>query len=222
MNTYKIVEKFISINGEGLMAGLPACFIRLAGCNLNCSYCDTAWANRPDVVYKEETAEEICSFVRESGLKAVTLTGGEPLMAPGIKELIAALCSLDDIRVEIETNGSVDIAPFVDTGDNLVFTLDYKLAGSGMEEYMLTSNYEYLTMKDAVKFVCSDKADIARTKEIAERYSLYDRTNVLISTVFNGIDKRDVVDYMITHKMNRARLQLQLHKYIWEPEKRGV
>ena len=222
MNTYKVVEKFISINGEGLMAGYPACFIRLAGCNLNCSYCDTAWANRPDTVYRTETAEEICDFVRESGITAVTLTGGEPLLAPSVDELLRALSAIEGVRVEIETNGSVDISPFVDIGSNICFTLDYKLKGSGMEKHMLTANYEYLTKRDVVKFVCSDLTDLDRTREIAEEYGLYDKTNVLISTVFNKLDKREVVDYLIRHKMNKARLQLQLHKYIWDPEKRGV
>ena len=222
MKKYNIVEKFISINGEGLMAGLPACFVRLAGCNLNCSYCDTAWANKPDVQYKSETAEEICSFVKASGVEAVTLTGGEPLLAPGIEELIGALASIDGMRVEIETNGAVDISPFTDIGANVCFTLDYKLPGSGMEEHMLTSNYEYLTKMDAVKFVCSDMVDLERAGQISAEYGLYDKTNVLISTVFNGLDKREVVDYLIRHKMSKARLQLQLHKYIWEPDKRGV
>ncbi|MBR4515438.1 MAG: putative 7-carboxy-7-deazaguanine synthase QueE [Lachnospiraceae bacterium] len=222
MKKYNIVEKFISINGEGLMAGAPACFVRLAGCNLNCNYCDTAWANKPDVKYKSETVDEICSFVKASGVETVTLTGGEPLLAHGIEELIGALASIDDMRVEIETNGAVDISPFIGIGDNVCFTLDYKLPGSGMEEHMLTSNYAYLTKKDAVKFVCSDMADLERTRLIAEEFGLYDKTNVLISTVFNGLDKREVVDYLIRHKMSKARLQLQLHKYIWNPDERGV
>ena len=110
---YKVVETFISINGEGQHAGELALFIRFAGCNLNCNYCDTRWANQPDVVYQEMTETEIKALVADSGVRNVTLTGGEPLLQPGMYQLLETVGSLTDIRIEIETNGSVDIGPYM-------------------------------------------------------------------------------------------------------------
>ena len=107
----KVVEKFISINGEGRRAGELAVFIRFKGCNLNCSYCDTKWANEPACDYEELSPDKICEYVSETGIKNVTLTGGEPLLQKDIRSLVEKLLNKSDIRVEIETNGAVDIAP---------------------------------------------------------------------------------------------------------------
>ena len=104
MSTYQVVEKFVSINGEGRRAGELAAFIRFKGCNLQCSYCDTSWANEPGCESERLTEEEILSWIRETGVKNVTLTGGEPLLRKGMEELIEAILEDPSRRVEIETN----------------------------------------------------------------------------------------------------------------------
>jgi 7-carboxy-7-deazaguanine synthase len=227
MDKYKVVEKFVSINGEGKRAGELACFIRFAGCNLNCSYCDTHWANEPEVAFELLDTDEIIDFINESGALNVTLTGGEPLLQgeDKIKFLINEILNRPDSRaerIEIETNGAVSIRPFTDYDSRVSLTMDYKLPGSGMEEYMLIENFGYLRKNDTVKFVISDEKDMARAAEIVKEYRLDERFTVYFSTAFSRIKPADVVAYMIEHKLNRVKLQLQLHKYIWEPDKRGV
>lgn len=106
---FKVVEKFISVNGEGLKAGELAVFIRFAGCNLNCSYCDTMWANEHDVEYELMNEYEIYEYIKGTGIRNVTLTGGEPLLQKGLEALLEILFDDKDIEVEIETNGSIDL-----------------------------------------------------------------------------------------------------------------
>ncbi|MBO4946757.1 MAG: putative 7-carboxy-7-deazaguanine synthase QueE [Lachnospiraceae bacterium] len=219
---YKVVETFISINGEGQHAGELALFIRFAGCNLNCNYCDTRWANQPDVVYQEMTETEIKALVADSGVRNVTLTGGEPLLQPGMYQLLEIVGSLPYIRIEIETNGSVDIGPYMTLIRRPAFTLDYKLPGSGMEAGMNTENYRYLTKEDTVKFVISDKADLTRARKIIEQYQLEGRCGIYYSPVFGRIRPAEIVDDMIEHRLNGVHMQLQMHKFIWDPEQRGV
>ena len=222
MAVFNVVEKFVSINGEGQHAGELAVFVRLRGCNLKCSYCDTRWACTEDAKADEMTEAEIVSYVISTGVKRVTLTGGEPLLADNAIDLLEAFAAHKDIFVEIETNGSVDIHPFAEIDNPPAFTLDYKLKGSGMEDRMLTDNFKYLKSKDTVKFVCSDVSELDRVCEIVDKYRIYDKCTALISPVFGRIEPADMVDYLITHKRNDIRLQLQLHKFIWDPNKRGV
>ena len=125
---YKVAEKFVSINGEGTHSGQLAVFIRFCGCNLKCSFCDTTWVNEEDVPYEEMSLEEICEYIKETGIHNVTLTGGEPLKQPGIRLLIDCILAMG-MYVEIETNGSVDLSRFKSKAS---FTMDYKLPGSGM------------------------------------------------------------------------------------------
>lgn len=226
MDKFKVVEKFVSINGEGKRAGELACFIRFAGCNLNCSYCDTHWANEPEAAFELLGADEIIDFINESGALNVTLTGGEPMLQGEgkIMELVSGICSMTGCRIEIETNGAADLLMFsvTDYGKRVSITMDYKLPGSGMEEYMLLENFKYLRKNDTVKFVISDENDMERAAEIVKEYRLDERFTVFFSTAFSRMKPADVVAYMIEHKLNKVKLQLQLHKYIWEPDKRGV
>lgn len=222
MATYRVVEKFISINGEGTRAGQLAVFIRFAGCNLDCNYCDTKWANEPDAQYTEMTEFEIYDYIKSTGVKNVTLTGGEPLLRESIDKLLRILSSDKTIRVEIETNGSVGLAPFREISENISFTVDYKLPGSGMESMMDCENYEELTMSDTVKFVVSHGDDLQKAKDIIEEYKLTEQCNVYISPVFGRINPQEIVEFMIEKHMNDVNLQLQLHKIIWDPEKKGV
>ena len=139
MYRYNIAEKFVSINGEGRKAGQPAVFIRFKGCNLNCSYCDTFWANSDNCPAEMMTANDILVYIQKTGISNVTLTGGEPLIQTGIYELIDLLCQ-NGLDVEIETNGSKDISPFRQMKIMPSFTLDYKLPSSGMERFMEMKN----------------------------------------------------------------------------------
>ena len=222
MAVFNVVEKFVSINGEGQHAGELAVFIRLRGCNLACSYCDTRWACTADAPAEVMTEDEIISYVKSTGVRRVTLTGGEPLMAKDIQVLLEAFSKEKNILVEIETNGSISIEKFAGISNPPAFTLDYKLAGSGMEEKMDLSNFKYLQSKDTVKFVCSDVSELDKVCSIVDEYSLSDKCTVLISPVFGRIEPADMVDYLIEHKRNDIRLQFQLHKFIWDPNKRGV
>ncbi len=222
MNKYKIVEHFISINGEGSRLGELSCFIRFQGCNLSCSYCDTSWANRQDADFIEMTGEEIRQMVNSSGIRNVTLTGGEPLLQPGIGELLNLLCSDSGRNVEIETNGSRDISEFADLPERPAFTLDYKLPSSGMEVMMLISNFQYLESCDTVKFVAGSRQDLQRALTIIDTYRLTQKCAVHISPVFGKIDPAEIVDFMKENKMNGSALRLQMHKIIWNPNQRGV
>lgn len=222
MNKYKVVEKFVSINGEAKAAGELACFIRFQGCNLNCSYCDTKWANNKDAKYELMNADEIYEYIKKTGVKNVTLTGGEPLIQEGIYELIKLLASDNSLRIEIETNGSVDLAKFINIEGNVTFTMDYKSPASNMEAFMNLDNMKLLRKNDSVKFVVSDLNDLNVAKKIIEKFNLDNRVTVFLSSCFREIEPEDIVNYMIDNNMNKVKLQLQMHKYIWEPDRKGV
>ena len=220
---YKVAEWFVSINGEGTRAGELAVFVRLCGCNLRCSYCDTMWANTMDAPHTEMTAEEIRRIILETGVRNVTLTGGEPLLHPHAKELLLCLLKDDKLSVEIETNGSVCIGVFLGSAYRPLFTLDYKLPSSGMEEQMcFEENLPFLEKTDTIKFVAGSEADLIRAAELIEKHDLCSRCNVYFSPVFGKIEPADIVEFMKQKNMNGARLQLQLHKFIWDPMAKGV
>lgn len=216
-----VIESFVSINGEGTRAGELAVFVRFRGCNLRCSYCDTLYANEPDAPCVEQTPEEVYAYIQSTGVTNVTLTGGEPLLEPEINDLLALLLADDHLSVEIETNGAVDLAPFC--GDRRpLFTMDYKLPSSGCERAMKVENFELLQPQDTVKFVSGSRADLERALEIIQAYHLLDRCHVYFSPVFGAIEPVEIVNFLTEHRLNRARLQLQMHKFIWDPMKRGV
>ena len=223
MAEFKVAEKFVSINGEGRLAGQLSVFIRLAGCNLDCGYCDTKWANVPGAFHTSETENEIYSYILGTGICNVTITGGEPLAHENIGALLAVLTADASLHIEIETNGSVDISPFIlafSEQNRPSFTLDYKL--NEMERYMNTANFSLLERNDAVKFVVGTQADLGRAKEILFKYDLLNKCAVYFSPVFGEIEPREIVEFMKSEKLNNVNMQLQLHKYIWEPQARGV
>ena len=215
----QVIEKFTSINGEGLKQGELAVFIRFAGCNLRCSYCDTRYSFE-NPVYKDESVEEIMDYVRRANVKNITITGGEPLLQKDINELLEKLTN-EGYNVEIETNGSIGIKDFINNS-NISYTLDYKLPVSLMEKHMDIENYKYITKKDSVKFVCGSDLDLKRTKEIIDKYDLISKTNCIISPVFNMIKLESIVDFMKDNNLNNLKMQIQIHKVIWDPNERGV
>jgi 7-carboxy-7-deazaguanine synthase len=219
---YKVVEKFISINGEGKRSGELAIFIRFAGCNLNCSYCDTTWANEKNAPYELMSSEDIYNYIKSTKVKNITLTGGEPLLQEGIVELLEILASDDNLRVEIETNGSVLLENFSKLSNPPSFTMDYKLPSSNMERHMKLDNFKYLSAKDTVKFVSGSKKDLEKAKGLINSYKLTEKTTVYISPVFGQISLDSIVEFLKENIMNDVKLQIQLHKIIWDPTERGV
>lgn len=220
MDTYQLAEHFISINGEGRCAGELALFLRFAGCNLRCDWCDTAWACGKDAPHEAVSLQrlaEIAADAKAHGVRNVTLTGGEPLLQENIAAAMEQLCKMG-LRTEIETNGAVSLAPYLETG--AVFTMDYKLPSSRMEQQMCTENFALLRECDCVKFVCGSREDVFRAKEIAAQYA--PPCPLYLSPVFGRIDPAEMVEIMKTEQMGAFRLQLQLHKFIWDPMARGV
>lgn len=222
MEKYKVVEIFESINGEGRKAGQLAIFVRFQKCNLNCSYCDTRWANSEDSPYISMSTDEIYKRILESGITNVTLTGGEPLLQNNIVELLEKLSENQDLKVEIETNGSVNLEKFSKLTNPPSFTMDYKLPSSLMEERMNLENFKYLTEKDTVKFVSGSIEDLEKARYIIEKYSLIGKCGVYISPVFDKIELSEIVEFMKKYKLNGVNFQLQIHKVIWDPESKGV
>lgn len=222
MAQYKVVEKFVSINGEGTRAGQLAAFIRFQGCNLKCSYCDTYWANEDSCKYDLLSEHDIVNYILSTGIKNVTLTGGEPLMQENITSLLLALSEYSDLNVEIETNGSIlfDFISYLPKRPSI--TMDYKLPFSEMEFRMCYRNMNYLIKTDTVKFVVGNIEDLDHTREIIEKWDLCNKCNVYISPVFTQIAPEDIVEYMKQYKMNGVNFQLQMHKFIWDPNERGV
>ncbi|MFK4784648.1 putative 7-carboxy-7-deazaguanine synthase QueE [Fusobacterium sp. MFO224] len=223
---YKIAEKFVSINGEGPKAGELAIFIRFTKCNLNCSYCDTKWANSFDAPYEIETEETLVNYIRKENIKNITITGGEPLLQKDLKFLIDSILKIKDIEIEIETNGSVDIEKLVnyrrETNGKISFTIDYKSPSSNMEEYMHLNNYNLIDERDSIKFVVGDRKDLTCGKEVIKRFNLINKCKIYFSPIFNLIKPEEIVRFLIEENLNDVKLQLQLHKYIWDPNKKGV
>lgn len=209
-NELSVNEIFFSIDGEGKRAGSLAAFIRLAGCNLRCSYCDTMYAFTGGTPMR---AEEIAEAVE--GWKNVTVTGGEPLC----QDIHALLQRLREHEVNIETNGSVDVTPY-HAYPWVFFTLDYKCPSSGMESSMREKNFQTLRPQDVLKFVVGDMEDLRTAQRVCEKYE--PNCLVYLSPVFGKIEAKEIVEYMKSAQYKNWRLQLQLHKYIWPPDARGV
>ncbi len=218
---YPVAEKFVSINGEGRRAGELAVFIRFRKCNLSCSYCDTQWANSDNCTAEMLTADDILNYVNEEGVTNVTLTGGEPLLQEHIEILIEKLMKSNH-NVEIETNGSISIEKLSQSEYRPDFTLDYKLPSSNMENFMITENYNYLSGNDTVKFVAGSISDLEKATEIIEKFTLTEKCAVYFSAVFGKISPAEIVEFLKEKKLNNVRLQLQLHKFIWSPDRKGV
>jgi 7-carboxy-7-deazaguanine synthase len=209
-----VCETFTSLLGESTLAGLPAFFIRLAGCNLRCRYCDTTYA------YEGGELRSVISLVeaaRGSGVRLVLVTGGEPLLQAGTGPLLDKLLDAG-LEVLLETNGSLPIKGIDARVRRIV---DLKCPGSGMSERTRWENLEILTPRDEVKFVITDQDDFTWALDVAKRYSLTDRLPVLISPVFGALAVSEVVAWMVASG-RPLRLNLQLHKYMWGPEVRGV
>ena len=220
----KVNETFVSINGEGPRSGQLATFVRFAGCNLNCSYCDTSYStDLKTAQFEDMSVEEVFGIVVSTGIKNVVLTGGEPLTQPRDEmfHLIEKLIS-EGFQVDIETNGAVALPTGLLGVSGLCFIMDYKLPSSGMEIKMVLNNFMLLTRYDMVKFVCGSERDLEKAFEIIEQYNLDKLVKVYLSPVFGQIEPATIVEKLKEKKMNGPAVQLQIHKIIWDPEMRGV
>ncbi len=210
MNDKLIVnEIFDSIDGEGKTAGQLATFIRLCGCNLRCSYCDTTYA------FTEGKEMAVADIVRRVSYPHVTLTGGEPLC----QDIGGLLQALKDRSVNIETNGSMDITPYF-AYPHVWFTVDYKSLSSQMADHMLAKNFSALRPQDVLKFVVGSEDDLQQAWEVCCTYR--PACPIYVGPVYGQIEAAQIVDFMKAHQLTSWKLQLQLHKYIWDPNQRGV
>jgi 7-carboxy-7-deazaguanine synthase len=209
-----VCETFTSLLGESTLAGLPAFFIRLTGCNLRCRYCDTPYA------YEGGDIRSVASLVaqaRGAPSRLVLITGGEPLLQASTAALVDRLLAAG-LEVMLETNGSL---PLEGIDPRVRRIVDVKCPGSGMSGHNRWANLEILTPRDEVKFVIAHEEDFTWAVEVAERYRLPSRLPVLISPVFGAVDLPRVAAWIVNCGLP-LRLNLQLHKYIWGPEVRGV
>ena len=218
----KVVEIFKSIDGEGKRAGLPTTFVRLYGCNLRCSYCDTKYSYDDNSSVMNMTPYDILERVKMFGVKSVTVTGGEPLIHKDINILLDLLIT-EGFNINIETNGAVDLLSFIEnfafahSSGQLFFTMDYKCPSSGCEKDMILSNIKLLRPLDVLKFVVGTDEDLGRAKSISK----YCNAQVYVSPVFDEIELQEMTNYVIDN-MPDAKVQLQLHKIIWDKNERGV
>jgi 7-carboxy-7-deazaguanine synthase len=214
MTTLTINEIFHSIQGESTHAGRPCVFVRLAFCSLRCTWCDTTYAFDEG---ERMPVDVIIERVRSYGCPLVEITGGEPLAQPEVHGLMQRLCD-EGFEVLLETGGSIDIAP-VDARVKRI--VDLKCPGSGMEHRNLLTNIAHLRSDDEVKFVVSDRADFDWAAAMIHTHKLECRCTVLMSPVFGRLEPVDLAGWILTSGLP-VRMQLQLHKHIWEPATRGV
>lgn len=210
----RLTEIFHSIQGESSYAGQPCVFIRLTGCPLRCTWCDTDYAFYGG---KDCSIDDILATVQTYGCPLVEVTGGEPLAQPESLLLMARLCDAG-YTVLLETSGSIDITP-VDPRVHVI--LDVKCPESGMTDRMHWPNLAALTAKDEAKFVLASRADYDWAREILARHDLGSRCPVLFSPVFGSLDLRPLAEWILADRLP-VRFQLQMHKYIWAPDMRGV
>jgi 7-carboxy-7-deazaguanine synthase len=210
----RVCEIFAGIQGESTYAGLPCVFVRLTGCNLRCAYCDTTYAYEEGA---EMTGDEVIDHVRGYGLRLVEITGGEPLLQADAKPLAGRLLDLG-YKVLIETNGSVDIGGM---DCRAVVVMDVKTPGSGVSDSVRKENFGLLKKTDELKFVITDRADYEWAVDMIGRYGLTGKCVVLFSPAFGTLPAEEVCKWTIEDRLD-ARINLQLHKYIYGPYRRGV
>lgn len=210
----KLSEIFKSIQGESSYGGRPCTFIRLAECNLRCSYCDTGYAYETSF---ELTVEEILAKVAALGCPLVEITGGEPLLQEDVYPLMVKLLERG-YQVLLETNGTVSLAK---VDPRVIVIMDIKCPGSGESEKIRWDNIERLGEKDEVKFVLSHRHDYDWARGVMEKYGLDKRCLLFFSPAFGLLAARELAEWILSDGLN-VRLQLQWHKVIWEPEARGV
>lgn len=212
----KINEIFYSIQGESSHAGMPCVFIRLTFCNLRCVYCDTEYAFYEG---KDMAIDDIIGHVKMYNCNLIEITGGEPLVQENVHILMTMLCDLN-YNVMIETGGSLPI----DKIDRRVkIIMDLKTPYSKMDKKNRYENIEILKFNDEVKFVIGNRIDYDWSKEIIRIYRLSEKVSqILMSPVFGEVENIELANWILEDKLKNVRFQVQLHKYIWHPDTKGV
>ncbi|MCS6317884.1 MAG: 7-carboxy-7-deazaguanine synthase QueE [Nitrospira sp.] len=210
----KVTEIFHSIQGESTYAGRPCVFVRLTGCPLRCTWCDTAYAFYGG---QDMAIHDIVDQVRAFKCELVEVTGGEPLSQAESLPLLTRLCD-EGFEVLLETSGAIDTTR-VDHRVHVI--LDVRCPGSGMTDRVHWPNLDRLTPQDEAKFVIKDRADYEWAREVVRRHDLLARCTVLMSPVFGEVEARHLAEWVLADKLP-VRFQLQMHKYIWAPDMRGV
>ncbi|HEY3447059.1 MAG TPA: 7-carboxy-7-deazaguanine synthase QueE [Myxococcales bacterium] len=211
--TMRVTEIFQSIQGETTHAGRPCAFVRFAGCDQRCRYCDSSYAWQGG---EERSADQILESLSGFATRFVTLTGGEPMLQKGIEDLCRRLQSAG-WEVAVETHGQ---APLETLPDGVRRIVDVKTPGSGAEDRTFL-NLAGLRPGDEVKFVVTSRADFDWAVGISKRFALEGRAPILLSPVFGQVEPRDLVAWLLESGL-QARLNLQIHKVIWPADARGV
>jgi len=211
-----VYEMYKSVQGESTWAGLPCGFVRLAGCPLRCIWCDTEYAFTGGT---RRPVDEVVAEAVAMALPLVEVTGGEPLAQPGCIDLLRGLVARG-LTVLLETSGAYSIAEVPPEVRSIV---DVKCPDSGEEARNVLANLDILRAHDELKFVLASRRDYEFARDMVRERGLTRRCNaVLFSPVFGKIEPRDIVQWMLDDGLNEVRFQLQLHKFIWPPEQRGV
>ncbi|WP_261301840.1 7-carboxy-7-deazaguanine synthase QueE [Paenibacillus andongensis] len=219
-----MVEIFETVEGEGTRAGFPTVFVRLFGCNLRCTWCDTKYSYPPAEAENVMTIAEIISKVETYRSRHICLTGGEPLLY-GEKSLalIDALAELEQVDdLHIETNGAIDLALFVErvASPKVRYIMDFKLPDSGEMGQMIMSNLALLREQDELKFVIGSEHDFRTAVEVLEQHPT--KALPMFSPVWETMPPRKLVELMLDAGLSKVKLNMQLHKIIWDPAMRGV
>ena len=245
-----VIEIFSSIDGEGSRQGLLTTFLRLYDCNIRCSYCDTTYSYGIDSVFTEMTAAEVANVIESFGNHRITITGGEPLLQEAavvelIDELnrrnvqtmqdntsgqIGSTCIIDIDKFDkremlnnslydfnIETNGTI-VPSF--QRENVWFTYDYKTPSSLAEESMNVGIFKAATERDLIKFVVGSPEDLDCMRCIIDQYPT--AAQIYVSPVWGQIEAVSIIDYMKAYNLQNVRFQLQIHKFVWDPDAKGV
>jgi 7-carboxy-7-deazaguanine synthase len=210
----KVNEIFKSIQGESSYVGLPCAFVRLTGCHLRCTWCDTSYAFYEG---SNMTVEEVIQKIEAMDVKLFELTGGEPLLQEDAFKLVSRLCDLN-YTVLVETSGAVDLSSL---DPRSIKIMDIKFPSSTMTDKMIWKNLDHLSLRDEVKFVIKDRMDFDWAKGVVEKYHLAEKVKILFSPVFHELESQSLAEWILKENLP-VRMQLQIHKYIWSPETRGV
>ena len=242
-----VIEIFASIDGEGSRQGLLTTFLRLHDCNIRCSYCDTTYSYGIDSVFTEMTVAEVADVIESLGNHRITITGGEPLLQEAaVVELIDELNRRKALKIQdspssqsdltrindvdkrerpnnspydfnIETNGTIIPSFHI---DNVWFTYDYKTPSSLAEESMNVGIFKAATERDLIKFVVGSPEDLDCMRRIIDQYPT--AAQIYVSPVWGQIEAASIIDYMKAYNLQNVRFQLQIHKFVWDPDAKGV
>ena len=221
-NRLCVSEIFESIDGEGYHAGKATVFFRTVGCNLRCSWCDSKYTFHEEETSKWYSVFDAMEKVRSFGIKHITITGGEPLLEENKEWMTSFIEDLlfEGFTVDIETNGAVNLLYWKEKFkmNDVIFIMDWKAPASRMNQFMIKENLSYLDESDIIKIVVTDD-DFDEVEKILSSDTW---ARIYISPVFGQVTMNKIPEFVLKHKEENIKCQIQLHKIFWEPDKRGV